>query len=365
MVFRTFIVLLFMAFMGLAQKSHTLNVYFASDGAFLDQKNIKEIDKSGAVNASRVFLQGHTDSVGSDGYNYALSNRRVTEVKNYLLSKKVSEDIIEVKAVGKTKQVNKNLSEKERALNRRVEIEFFDTPKDSMVVAGSSKKEVEIKGQVLDDNNQPIAAEVTITDMNGKTVACTLTKSNGEYKLKAVIDDEGTSFILYFNDASFISSKVLTKEDLEGKSQKTVLPKLKPGKNYTLENFNFVGDTSELLPESVPTLDALYKLMYKNKSLVIEIEGHVNYPKSWGNPYRTKPKGDKYFPAYMTYNQFNQWLSDERSKMVYSYLLKKGISADRMKQVGYGASKMIYPDAENEYEYMRNRRVEIKVISVN
>jgi outer membrane protein OmpA-like peptidoglycan-associated protein len=366
MMLRSYILFFFLAFQGLAQKSHTLNVYFASDKFELDQKSKKSIEDAGIVSASKISLQGHTDSVGSFEYNDALSNKRVQEVKKYLLSRKVEESLIQIKALGKRKLINANESEEERALNRRVEIEYLPTPKDSIVVTGeASKKEVEIRGQVLDENNNPVVAEVTLTDANGNEIAATITKSNGEYKLKAVIDEYGTSFILYFNDQSFISSKILTKADYAGKPLKTVLPKLKGGKKYTLENFNFVGDTSQLLPESHPTLHALYKLMKKNKTLTIEIAGHVNYPKSWGDVNRTKPKGDKYFPGYMTYSQFNQWLSEERAKMVYNYLVKKGIDAKRMKAVGFGSTQMMYPNAENEYEYMRNRRVEIKVISVN
>lgn len=360
------IIILCCSFAGFAQNSKKLNVYFASDKFDLDQKAKKEIESSGILNASKIYLQGHTDSVGSYEYNDALSHKRVEEVKKYLLSRKVEQDIIQIKALGKRKLINANESEQERALNRRVEIEYFPTPKDSIVITGEApKKEVEIVGQVLDENNNPIVAEVTLTDANGNEIAATITKSNGEYKLKAVIDEYGTSFILYFNDQSFISSKILTKADYAGKPLKTVLPKLKGGKKYTLENFNFVGDTCELLPESKPTLQALYKLMKKNKTLVIEIEGHVNYPKHWGDVNQTKPKGGKGFPAYMTYAQFNQWLSEQRAKMVFDHLVKKGIDAKRMKAVGFGSTQMMYPNAENEYEYMKNRRVEIKVVSLN
>jgi outer membrane protein OmpA-like peptidoglycan-associated protein len=348
-----------------SQSGKKLNVYFASDKFDLDQKWKKRIDSAGITGASKIYLQGHCDSVGSFEYNDALSNKRVQEVKKYLLAKKVSEDLIHIKALGKRVLLNGNETETDRALNRRVEIEFFPTPKDSIVITGDpAKKEIELKGQVLDDNNKPIFAEVTLTDANGNEIAATITGKNGEYKLKATIDEEGTTFILYFNDQSFISSKLLTKADFQGKPLKAVLPKLKGGKKYTLENFNFVGDTSQLLPESLPTLQALYKLMKRNKGLVIEIEGHVNYPKSWGDADRAKPKGDKYFPAKMTYAQFNQWLSEQRAKMVYDYLIKKGIPSARLKKVGYGSSQMIYPDAENEYEYTRNRRVEIKVVSL-
>jgi outer membrane protein OmpA-like peptidoglycan-associated protein len=62
--------------------------------------------------------------------------------------------------------------------------------------------------------------------------------------------------------------------------------------------------------------------------------------------------------------EFNQWLSDERAKMVYNYLISKGIKAKRLSTIGFGATKMVNPDAYTESDMAENRRVEINVISL-
>ena len=171
--------------------------------------------------------------------------------------------------------------------------------------------------------------------------------------------------LTYYNDSSFISSKTINASNPRKpyKNLKTILPKLKEGNKYVLENLNFEGDTSQLVAASLSSLEALYKLMKKNKSLVIQIEGHVNYPNSWPNPKWHDHKSQRYVPPGMNAYEFNQWLSDERAKMVYNYLIEKGIKAKRMTTIGYGATKMLYPDAYTESEMAENRRVEINVIS--
>jgi len=95
-------------------------------------------------------------------------------------------------------------------------------------------------------------------------------------------------------------------------------------------------------------MEALLKLMKKNKKLVIQIEGHVNYP--------------VYQEMTDEMEKFNQWLSDERSKMVYEYLVSHGIDEKRLSKIGYGAKYMLYPNAVSDELMEKNRRVEINVI---
>jgi outer membrane protein OmpA-like peptidoglycan-associated protein len=49
--------------------------------------------------------------------------------------------------------------------------------------------------------------------------------------------------------------------------------------------------------------------------------------------------------------------------MIYTYLINKGIKDKRMSTIGYGATRMLFPDAYTESEMAQNRRVEINVIS--
>jgi outer membrane protein OmpA-like peptidoglycan-associated protein len=60
--------------------------------------------------------------------------------------------------------------------------------------------------------------------------------------------------------------------------------------------------------------------------------------------------------------QYNQTLSESRSKSVVDYLISKGIAKERLEYKGYGLTQ---PMASNDNEEGRqlNRRTEFKILS--
>jgi outer membrane protein OmpA-like peptidoglycan-associated protein len=130
---------------------------------------------------------------------------------------------------------------------------------------------------------------------------------------------------------------------------KTILPKLKKGQKYKLGNINFYGDADILLPESYSSVESLGKLMKKNKKLIIQIEGHVN---------------DAFKMELDTTNAyFDQTLSEKRALTIYNYLIKQGISTNRISYIGLSNKFPIYKTPREEFQAQANRRVEIKVVS--
>lgn len=83
----------------------------------------------GKVNVETVIAVGHTDATGPDGYNQALSIRRVESVKAYLVSKGVPSEQIKTEGRGESQPVASNSTRAGRAQNRRVEIEVVGTQK--------------------------------------------------------------------------------------------------------------------------------------------------------------------------------------------------------------------------------------------
>jgi len=69
-----------------------------------------------------VYVDGHTDSVGSDKYNQKLSERRAETVAGELAKDGVSRSRLEVRGFGKRKPIADNKTEAGRARNRRVEL---------------------------------------------------------------------------------------------------------------------------------------------------------------------------------------------------------------------------------------------------
>ncbi len=100
-------------------------VYFGFDRSDLDDPARATLDNVAAVASTDknyvVVLEGHTDTVGSDSYNYALSDRRVNSVIRYLVGEKGSDqNRIHILGMGEGYPAADNNSEEGRSQNRRV-----------------------------------------------------------------------------------------------------------------------------------------------------------------------------------------------------------------------------------------------------
>lgn len=106
-----------------------------------------------------------------------------------------------------------------------------------------------------------------------------------------------------------------------------------------LQGVHFDFDKSTLKPESIVILDAAVKTMGEHGTIMVEVAGHTDSIAS---------------------EEYNQKLSERRAKVVYDYLVSKGVSADRMTWKGYGE---LQPIATNDTEEGRaqNRRTELNV----
>jgi OOP family OmpA-OmpF porin len=81
-----------------------------------------------AVPAKTVTVEGHTDSIGSNTANKALSEKRAESVKKYLVSQGLSEELkIDTEGYGSERPLTSNKTKEGRATNRRVDI-VIDTP---------------------------------------------------------------------------------------------------------------------------------------------------------------------------------------------------------------------------------------------
>ena len=74
-----------------------------------------------------ISVNGHTDDVGSDAYNQALSERRAQAVRDYLVKAGLPAQILSVQGHGKSLPLVRGTSEAARAKNRRVELGLVNT----------------------------------------------------------------------------------------------------------------------------------------------------------------------------------------------------------------------------------------------
>lgn len=108
-----------------------------------------------------------------------------------------------------------------------------------------------------------------------------------------------------------------------------------------LRNLYFDFDKATFQTESYTELNKLEAMMLQNDGMIIEIGGHTDAVGS-------KP--------------YNLFLSRKRAEAVKDYLTKKGIDPRRIKAVGYGETRPLVSNDDEEEGREINRRVEFKIL---
>jgi outer membrane protein OmpA-like peptidoglycan-associated protein len=102
------------------------NVYFEQSSFIMQKESYPELDKVVLMLKSnpqtKIEIGGHTDNIGDNRLNLALSENRAKVILNYLVSKGIDEDRLLYKGYGGTKPVAPNDTEDNKKKNRRVEI---------------------------------------------------------------------------------------------------------------------------------------------------------------------------------------------------------------------------------------------------
>lgn len=105
------------------------NLFFDIDKSDLLPYSIPELRRVAKIifkNGLRVEIAGHTDNVGDDSYNLALSKRRAESVKAFLIQEGCDASLFTIVGYGETKPIASNTTEGGRAQNRRVEMRFLE-----------------------------------------------------------------------------------------------------------------------------------------------------------------------------------------------------------------------------------------------
>jgi outer membrane protein OmpA-like peptidoglycan-associated protein len=208
----------------------------------------------------------------------------------------------------------------------------------------SGKQTIMLRGKVTEAGlGAPLAAQLVLTEVsqNQSPIYANADSLSGGYQF---VVDKGKKYNLVARKEGYFYAT----ENLnfpEGFTDDTVaknfaLKKIKAGAKLVLNNLFFEYNSDKLTNSSRDELNRLYDLMVDNPGLSVEISGH------------TDSRGSA---------AYNQALSLKRAKAVVTFLNEQGISAARLKAIGYGASK---PIATNKTEKGRqqNRRTEFKVL---
>jgi outer membrane protein OmpA-like peptidoglycan-associated protein len=105
------------------------NVFFDFDKYDLRSESFVELDRVVKLLKENpkieIEMSAHTDSYGSDDYNFTLSDNRAKSVREYIISKGIAPERIISQGYGETKPVAPNDNAENRQLNRRVEFKIL------------------------------------------------------------------------------------------------------------------------------------------------------------------------------------------------------------------------------------------------
>jgi outer membrane protein OmpA-like peptidoglycan-associated protein len=206
------------------------------------------------------------------------------------------------------------------------------------VVYDNRNQEVknELTVQIIDaKTKKPVVSGIEmqgIKDLAGGYYASTIhIGNNPSGKLKLKCDAVG----YFFKD---------TAVQLTGIQEQVIVIEMilvTPGKQFRLDNIQFIPGTSSITTESFSKLKRLRDFLALNANLKIEIQGHVH----------SKRKN----------SVIDQRLSEKRAKRVMRFLIQNGIDRARLDAVGFGNKNPLFVKPRNKREEQANRRVDILI----
>ena len=306
-------------------------IHFESNQYELIDGHKKQIDsllnKISQSTNLQLFIDAHTDDLGSEAFNLELSNRRKKSVHDYLLHNGISESMITSRSHGEKSLVINKKDVQSRQRNRRVDIQAFTT-----------EKLRRIRGQIVDElTNVGIKGTVGLQSLNYSSSV--VTNEEGYYEIAAPLGV--ISMIEYHSKNYFYERKEI---HISNNIHKINVPLRRAtiGSKLTLRNINFEDNKNVLLPSSKPHLDRLIKFMTINKNTCIELAGHTN---SYGYKFLTKDD-----------------LSVARAAIIFEKLKESGVEKYRMVAKGYGDLFKLFPEPKSHFEMMENKRVELIIV---
>jgi outer membrane protein OmpA-like peptidoglycan-associated protein len=196
----------------------------------------------------------------------------------------------------------------------------------------------------------PLAnSKVEVIDMQNNTKVEFTTDENGNYKT-AISPNTDYSLVAskdkYSTATGDATTKGLTKSETIRRD--FVLEPFAPvvAKEFVLENVYYDLDKYNIRPDAAIELDKIVRLMNEYPNMMLELGSHT----------------DSRAP-----DAYNMILSENRAKSAVAYLVKRGISKDRLTWKGYGETKLVNGCSNDvkctEDEHQRNRRTTFKVLS--
>jgi outer membrane protein OmpA-like peptidoglycan-associated protein len=212
-----------------------------------------------------------------------------------------------------------------------------------------------LKGFIKDAKTlKPVKASIELIDNEENTVIASFESdaTDGRYMVTLPggknygIAVKADGFL--FHSENFV---IPTTSGYKEYKKDVLLKKIEVGETIVLKNIFYDYDKATLRPESKNELERLIQLLTDNPTIKIELSAH------------TDSRGS---------DSYNLDLSNRRAQSVVDYLVKAGVSKDRLVAKGYGETRLIVSDADIaklknkddiEAAHQENRRTEFKILS--
>lgn len=191
----------------------------------------------------------------------------------------------------------------------------------------------------------PLNAKVKLAGLRDNVIVGSTANSDGTYEFR-IVEPKAKDYRLSVELEGYIFQNLRVRIEGASDNEKTItrtveMRKLSVGATSILHNIYFDFDKATLQTDSYNELNKLETMMRQNENLIVEIGGHTD---SFGS------------------NAYNMILSQKRAETVKDFLTKRGIDARRIKAVGYGKSKPLASNDDEQEGRELNRRVVFQVL---
>ncbi|MFD2571809.1 OmpA family protein [Spirosoma soli] len=259
-----------------------------------------------------------------------------------------SEDQASLFVSANGKRAYYSFEEQKEGVSQKSRLYTFDLPES---LRERIKPVSYLKGVIADaKTNKPLAATVELVDLKTNQVLSRVQADAQTGQYTAVLPSGG-EYALYVSIPGYLFKSLSfdftqkTKGDRSAGTGMSLSVPLEPvtagtSAKETLNNLFFESGRYDLAEKSRTELDRLSAFLQSNPSVKIEISGH------------TDDKGDA---------AANLTLSQKRAQAVVAYLTKAGIAPARIQAVGFGKTRPLAPNINDENRRL-NRRIEWRVL---
>ena len=195
------------------------------------------------------------------------------------------------------------------------------------------------------DQSTPLAAKVKLTGARDNVIVPVTPLGDGTFEFN-ITSSNSKDYRLSVDVDGYVFQNLNVKLEGASDKEKTInrqvaMRKIAVGVTSILRNIYFDFDKATFKTESYTELNKLEGMLSQNQNMVMEIGGHTDAVGTKG---------------------YNKYLSLKRAQAVKDYLTKKGINTRRIKTVGYGKSRPLASNDDEQGGRELNRRVEFKVL---